>query len=329
MSRNLFTRLIAAAVLVLAPVRASFGWHGCGHMIIALIAWEDLTPKARAAVTDLLKQHARYQKDLLADLPQGATPEETDRYAFAIAATWPDLVRNPENPMHATYNHPAWHYIDIPYYRNLPPQAEAQPNGPGPHNAVEAFEKCVTELKDASVVPGERAVDICWIEHLTGDIHQPLHAVSLYSPEHPQGDKGGNDDEVLRDPPYPNSRQNLHSIWDSLPGEFHAIALDRFEAMGIRAEPSLSREHLKSMLDNHDFMGWANESHQLAIQYVYLNGNLKTAVVHHGGEEDDNVPGLPAGYLAQAETVAVQRVALAGYRLADTLNAALDPAPAH
>jgi hypothetical protein len=330
MRRNLLAKVMIAIAVVVLPARVSFGWHATGHIIVALIAWEDLTPKTKAAITELLKQHPLYQRDLINDLPPGSTPEETDRFAFATAATWPDLVRAPDNPMHATYNHPNWHYIDIPYFHGVPATTKPESDQPGPHNVVEALQKCAADMKDPSVPAAERAVDICWVEHLVGDIHQPLHAIQLYSPAYPKGDRGGNDEMVLKDPPYPNTRDNLHSVWDGLPGEFHSQMIDRFEASGVRSAPKFSRDQLKSFLDVKDFMAWANESHQLAIEYAYLNGDLESAELHKGASGRSNggadtIPGLPKGYLAKAESVAMQRVALAGYRLADVLNAAFDP----
>jgi hypothetical protein len=330
MRRNCFARVLFAVAIVALPAQMCFGWIATGHIVIATLAWQDLTPKTKAAVVELLKQHPLYQQNLLLDLPAGSTPEETDRYAFTQAATWPDMVRAPENPMHATFNHPAWHFIDIPFYHGVSPRPEPSPSDqPGPKNIVEALAQCNTEMKDASVAPRQRAVDICWVEHLVGDIHQPLHCAMLVSPEHPQGDKGGNDDEVLRDPPYPNSRENLHFVWDALPGDFHSHLMDRLEAVGLRADPTFSREQLKSLLEVKDFMSWAKESHQLAVDDAYLNGQLQTGLARKGSRSAGGapIPGLPPGYLDKAEHVAMHQVALAGYRLADLLNAAFDPKP--
>jgi hypothetical protein len=57
---------------------------------------------------------------------------------------------------------------------------------------------------------------------------------------------------------------------------------------------------------------------------VYRNGTLV------GAHADDvrrdpatSVPALPEGYIRDAEPVALRRAALAAYRLADLLNAAL------
>src|SRR5208282_5335557 len=81
----------------------AWAWLSTGHRIIAFIAWDDLTPTTKAAVVEILKAHPRYDKDLLADLPEGLPDESVQRYAFASAATWPDLVRSFSNPMHAAY----------------------------------------------------------------------------------------------------------------------------------------------------------------------------------------------------------------------------------
>ena len=105
--------LVMAIVLGFAP--RSWAWIDTGHKIVAMVAWEDLTPKTRAAVTELLKQHPRYEKDLMFNAPDGGTDDRVAQHAFATAATWPDMVRNRNNPMQATHNHPQWHYIDIPF----------------------------------------------------------------------------------------------------------------------------------------------------------------------------------------------------------------------
>lgn len=77
-----------------------------------------------------------------------------------------------------------------------------------------------------------------------------------------------------------------------------------------------------------DFAAWARESHDLAVKYVYLDGKLKAAAAGHGSQPDPTtpIPGIPPGYLEQAERLAFRQVALAGYRTADLLNASLDPA---
>lgn len=47
---------------------------------------------------------------------------------------------------------------------------------------------------------------------MTGDIHQPLHSVSLFNETFKSGDRGGNSLTIyLQD----GSKTNLHSFWDA------------------------------------------------------------------------------------------------------------------
>jgi hypothetical protein len=162
--------------------------------------------------------------------------------------------------------------------------------------------------------------------HLGGDIHQPLHTITLISPQFPDGDKGGNAFLVLRDPPYLNTLMNLHLIWDSLPGNYKSDAPIGYLAAGLRNDANLSRERMKDVLAVKDFAAWARESHALAVEYAYLNGTLHGAVAQRGGQAAPNeqVPGLPPGYLQNAERIAFRQIALAGHRIADLLNATFD-----
>jgi hypothetical protein len=307
----------------------SWGWIATGHKMVALVAWDDLTPKTKEAVTAILKQHPQYEKELMLDAPADETPAEKDRTAFATAATWPDLVRDQDNPMHTLYNHPGWHYIDMPFATGGQTAAEQTPQGPGPHDAVEAYAKVLADLKDTTKSAADRAIALCWVEHLVGDIHQPLHSTSLFSPEYPRGDQGGNAEVILRDPPYPDSSMKLHLLWDELPGDFSSEELIRYEAQGLRSDPKYSREKMKDLLTDTDFLGWAKESHELAIHYAYLDGNLKTAPAPSNrgrrSATTNPTPGVPPGYVNNAEHVAMHQVALGGYRLADVLNGIFDP----
>src|SRR3984957_9606832 len=132
--------VVVLSVLVASPI--AHAWNATGHKLVALMAWGELTPATQAKLTEILKQHPRYQADLLQGIDSGATDDESFQYAFAMAATWPDIVRSQNNPMHFVANHPNWHYIDIPYEvggaKAGPPQP---PQNPGPQNAVEAMTK--------------------------------------------------------------------------------------------------------------------------------------------------------------------------------------------
>jgi hypothetical protein len=86
---------------------------------------------------------------------------------------------------------------------------------------------------------------------------------------------------------------------------------------------------MKDLLADTDFVGWAMESHELAIHYAYLDGNLKTAPApaSRGRRTPTTNPtlGVPPAYLNNAEHVAMHQVILGGYWLADVLNGIFDP----
>jgi hypothetical protein len=66
-----------------------------------------------------------------------------------------------------------------------------------------------SHLNSASSV-WSKAMLLRFLVHLVGDIHQPLHCVTLYSKQFPQGDLGGNRFIVM----FPNAT-SLHMVWDS------------------------------------------------------------------------------------------------------------------
>lgn len=58
----------------------------------------------------------------------------------------------------------------------------------------------------------ERALFARYLVHIVGDIHQPLHSVSMYNETFPSGDRGGNSLKIVL---LNGTTQNLHAFWDS------------------------------------------------------------------------------------------------------------------
>ncbi|HSV15362.1 MAG TPA: S1/P1 nuclease, partial [Tepidisphaeraceae bacterium] len=101
--------------------------------------------------------------------------------------------------------------------------------------------------------------------------------------------------------------------------------LDRYEADGIHNDPRFTRDKMADALAVTDFMAWAKESNALAAHYAYLDGQLKGAVQSRDRSAPrEDIPGVPPGYIANAELVSMHQVALAGHRLADLLNRLYD-----
>jgi hypothetical protein len=315
---------LLAATLLLAAAPSLFAWNGTGHRVVAHIAWQNLTPEAKARIGALLRQHPAYDSVLLPpQLAASLPPEARDELAFEIAATWPDLVRAPNTPGNR-YNHPAWHYVDFPYVLGDIPRPDnpvtAWTPGADPINASQAFKKNMADLPDGRLPEASRAIALAWIEHLAGDVHQPLHAVSLFSPDFPRGDQGGNQLIV-------NARHNvinLHAFWDGILGNYQET--DAIAHVADRIATAHPRSEFPAALNVADFDKWALESFDLAKTVVYDEGKIPyLRRDRQAADRTAPVPELSGDYLDRAKAAAETRIALAGYRLAQTLNHTLVP----
>ncbi len=316
--------LLVIAVTGLWSAAPALAWNRTGHEIIAMLAYDQLTPEARAKVDAILKHHPRYREDLLADeaaTENGAADDAAmARRAFIAAAAWPDEIRAGDHPMHK-FHRPQWHYIDIPYVIGGMKSPAPPVPGYGPGNAVEALDYSLHQLRDAGVDAESRAISLCWVIHLIGDLHQPLHASDLVSPQFPEGDRGGNSFIVLTNPDRRGSQVNLHWLWDSMLGDYQSTLLMGMVVDGIQKRDEWSRAALHEELAKKTVAEWAAESHEVAVRSVYLNGKLKgtsAAVLRKDGAAA--IPALPHEYRTASERVAARQAALAGDRLADLLN---------
>ncbi len=312
--RNAYALLSAVLLVGLAaPVLA---WNSTGHMTVADIAYDALTPKTRAAVDALLTRQRDYGL-WVSQMPAGYT--DRARYAFMKAATWPDDIRKTPD------DRPTWHYIDIPI---IAPGYTPDPNAllivkPNAETQILA-ETALLTAPTAS--DAERGVALCWIEHLVGDVHMPLHDAALFSPLFPSGDRGGNSESlaagaVASDPL--ESRANphkLHALWDDVLGSTqNPREIEKFAA-GLEA-PAFRRNTYPQITAHPGVHEWIVEGSILAKQHVYNNLTLQFTPTGDGKAEVT----LPNGYLPNMHRVGNRQIALAGLRLADLLNAQTFP----
>jgi hypothetical protein len=303
------------AVLYLAVPAAA--WNATGHRVIAAIAYERLTPSARARVDELLKSHPDYGAILTAGAPSDS--QARARAVFLAAAVWPDTIKGdprfyddlqkdaqptpliPGFPDMA--RHTNWHYYDVPYAADGTPTKEA-----GVPNALTEIRRQIKELGDPAESTGQRSYDLPWIEHLVGDLHQPLHCVSRFLKSQPDGDAGGN--LVFVSP-----GGNLHVFWDDLAGRDTSDAAVTQYAREVVAEHPVPEDLEK----NPEFailpQVWIGEGFLAAKADVYAFGL--------GAGSSDHPIQLSQRYQDDAKKIARVRIALAGYRLAAVLNTAL------
>lgn len=324
-----FRHLLLFLVIPLLLPRLASAWNDTAHMTIALIAYRQLDDAQRQKVAQILKAHPHYDLYLSSNRPDGVSEEE---WAFMRAANWPDFVRpnrphSPEGPKDrqiTRYHHSDWHYIDFP----VVPPAERKtidltklppPREPNVLTAIADNEKL---LSAPDTKPEDRAVALAWVEHLIGDVHQPLHAVSEFSNAFPGGDRGGNAQAIRAD----GAVMNLHAFWDDALGTSDSFYAIDFLCRQITEDPTLGRERLAELELDKKPPDWARESRDAAMAIVYLNGRLRSARYDaYTAREvvDEQVPALPPSYLSNAYMLAKRRAALAGYRLASVLKEVL------
>lgn len=303
--RGLASRFLLP-VLFLLPQGAS-AWSHSEHQLIARIAWQRLSPGARAAAISLL-QKAPVDSGLPDLYPDyRLKPAELDLIFFERASTWPDLVRGRE-----AYDHPEWHYVNLYWEQPPPPQPPRdRPDlAPVEPNLITQLGELEAVLRDRRRPAGERALALAWVLHLVGDIHQPLHCSSRVTDRRGEqdGDRGGNDFELSGVP-----HEDLHGLWDFIlelarprrPGERYPGWIERTTREVLKAHP-FGREIERRLLPG-DYRAWAREGLELAKAECY------PPKLRRGSAP-------PPAIIEAAWEVARERIALAGYRLAELLE---------
>lgn len=181
-------RLLLATILCLWT-SAAFAWWDEGHMRIAAMAYELLTPAAKAEANRFFRLNPRYSEWKAAAPPNSdGSPGDVDRYTFIRASVWADDIKNykeyrdastqdkPDGPkagQNVGYSdkliHAYWHYKDIGFSVDGTPVGDADPV-----NAITQIELLRSGLASAQRLEDEvRSYDLVWLLHLVGDVHQP------------------------------------------------------------------------------------------------------------------------------------------------------------
>jgi hypothetical protein len=302
------------AMLALCTSLGNAWWDG-GHETVAYIAYQKLTPATRKRVDALLQRNPMY-----ASWTQGIAPDKQGLVAFVKAATWPDCIKSsacssgftsdggdvppgkPTDAQNIGYDdhlmHKYWHFVDVPYSAGAPGQPSKEPN------ALTEI-KLLTDAIGTDESDDIKSYDVAWLEHLVGDIHQPLHATSRFTRNHPDGDAGGNSVALCAKP----CRDELHAYWDGLLGDAPMI-----DALTTYGNQLLKRKKPANAAET-DPAKWVDESFALAKSTVYV------APISDDNDPAQTISARPdAAYGAAALRVAKSQALLAGYRLAALLN---------
>jgi hypothetical protein len=193
--------------LIIVPVCFILvSWGVTGHRAIGKIAENHLTPKAKAAVQDLLGTES-----------------------MADVSTWADQIRMKEEFKYTT----PWHYINLPLglsYSEFKQKVENMTED-NVYSAVLKQEKLLTD-KDT---PREKKIEaLKYIVHFVGDLHQPMHISRAE-------DQGGNKIQLN----YDDKGTNLHSLWDTRLIEHQGLNYEQLAAKygDVPAEQAKEWQH--------------------------------------------------------------------------------------
>ena len=157
----------------------AFGWGQKGHRIIAKIAYDNLTCKARKAVDKTL-----------------------GKQGMIYWTNWPDEIKS--DTIYS--NSHDWHYQDFPAGMSFENIAEALTNYPEKDgNLFRALDSIENVLRDN--LRNKQDIDphtLRFFIHLNGDLYCPMHMAHV-------DDKGGNKVRMK----WFGDNTNLHSVWDS------------------------------------------------------------------------------------------------------------------
>ena len=311
--KKLLSKICLLLAFFVVLTTSASAWDDTGHKLSTYIAWERLTPQARERITKIIL-NAPEDSDLsVFYLQDSRSTAANQRELFMTASTWADIVRDRKfKNRFEKYHKGDWHYADT-FWRQTNGKVEilenfAEPKGKALDQLFE-FDK---SMRDASVSDAEKAIAIAWFLHLAGDLHQPLHTSARVTELEPKGDQGGNLFELtLKDTPR-EDRVNLHWYWDSIIGRNIPRLNDACDSEYLPAiAQSITKKHPFSKMQNRLKLGkfneWQTEGFEIAAKELFP----ATLVRFEMPSEK---------YKKRAFEIAQEQLALAGYRMSETLN---------
>jgi len=311
MSKKYIVILLLVVFINLISVSSLPAWDDTGHKVSAYIAWRQMSPAAKTKAVKLLLA-APEDSHLSVYYPAGSRSKEAKELElFMVASTWSDIIRSRDFKVrYEKYNQGPWHYADI-FWKQTGGKAEMTGNR-SEGLAIAKLYDFEKNLKDVSVSDADKAVNLAWFLHVAGDVHNPLHNASRITDVEPKGDSGGNLFLLSPADAVGENRVNLHSYWDSIlrrnaPRENDDCDGEYIARMAEKIMKKHSSAAMKERLKLGDYREWNAEGFRFLNETVY-DETLKR------GE-------LPAKkYQNRAVAVGEEQIALAGYRMAETLN---------
>src|SRR5205085_2375053 len=151
-------------------------------------------------------------------------------------------------------------------------------------NILKALRQAEDDIASPKTSPADKAIAVCWMLHLCGDIHQPLHCTTFFSSQFPEGDRGGNEFLI--------GSTNLHTLWDDLLGGDH-ITFAHLENRAVALHRSFQKDTLTELTEKSPEK-WAQESNKIAVATAYRDGTLQGVNKNHDHDDGSlQIPPIP------------------------------------
>lgn len=214
------------------PVASAY--NAAGHRLVAMIAYQQLTPKVRRKL-DAVTLYM--------------FPHRAAELRFVEAAVWPDAIKRQEV---SAFNH--WHYI------NLQLMADGQWRHKKSGQVVWAIEQSEQVWLSHRSSLKLRAMFVAFLAHFVADVHQPLHCDGYL--------QGGNDFAIRA-----GRIHNLHCYWD-LGGGFLVKPAQQnkrtwLQQLAARTMKRYPKKFFSRALQQPDPMRWAQHQYRLARQFAF------------------------------------------------------------
>ena len=321
MKNKFFLGLSLLGILVST---SAFAWDDVGHMQVADICWSRLDAKAKTEIGLILSAGEPKFRPV-------SLSEKDVRDAFRKASTFADFIKFSTSESYAeiipkmnllfqpatdpndkeSFLCKTWHYYDNPIrFMGATPAIKES-------NALKALAKATSELTKLEKAKKKDRMMQCWwlywIDHVVGDLHQPLHCVSSFEFETVNGDAGGNKFNIFAGTPTPKTTR-LHGYWDTAIGR--AIGADRVAGLSPSVEDVTSRWSADPAVAPKEA-----DSLDLKVEdWVRSGAILADTVVY----KDIAKNAAPSGaYISAQLALSKKQVVLAGFRMANLLNIAI------
>lgn len=170
--------LLSLSMILMLQSISMYAWGPLGHDVVAAIAEQHLTKKAKKEISKLL-----------------------DGKSIVYYSSWMDNIQNSPYWKDGYNATKTWHYANVDKGHTYQTMTK-NPDGDvitGLEQLTDAMVNHYDELTDSMKVDY-----IKMIVHMVGDLHCPMHAGRL-------SDRGGNQTKVK----WFGKPTNLHSVWDS------------------------------------------------------------------------------------------------------------------